>query len=81
MTTRTVGRRCIVDVMKSHAFLPMFILFDEGSQFRLELLAEIVEVLEIQLHYASTKPAQRIGTLERTHASLKTALEIATGQR
>ena len=30
---------------------------------------------------ASTKHAQRIGTLEKTHASLKTSLKISTGER
>ena len=34
----------------------------------------------IDLKHATTKHAQTIGLLERTHASLKTTLKIATGE-
>ena len=35
----------------------------------------------ISLKHASTKHAQRIGLLERAHASIKQALKIETGER
>ena len=79
-TARTIGR-CILDVMTRHAYLPTLILSDKGSQFRSEVVAEIAQILEIQISHASTKHAQTIGILERTHASIKTALKISTGER
>ena len=80
VTAKTIGR-CIVDVMTRHAYLPTIILSDKGSQFRSEIVAEITQILEIQISHASTKHAQTIGILERTHASIKTALKISTGER
>ena len=67
--------------MTRHAYLPTLILSDKGSQFRSEVVAEITQILEIQISHASTKHAQTIGILERTHASIKTALKISTGER
>ena len=80
VTAKTIGR-CIVDVMTRHTYLPTLILSDKGSQFRSEVVAEIMQILEIQISHASTKHAQTIGILERTHASIKTALKISTGER
>ena len=80
MSARTVGR-CIIDVMTRHAFLPTRIISDKGSQFRAEVIQEITKVLDIEIHHATTKHAQTIGILERTHASLKTSLKISTGER
>ena len=79
-TAKSIGR-CIVDVMTRHAYLPTLILSDKGSQFRSEVVAEITQILEIQINHASTKHAQTIGILERTHASIKTALKISTSGR
>ena len=47
-TAKTIGR-CIVDVMIRHAYLPTLILSDKGSQFRSEVVAEIKQILEIQI--------------------------------
>ena len=63
-----------------HTYLTL-ILSDKVSQFRSEVVAEITQILEIQISHASTKHAQTIGILERTHASIKTALKISTGER
>ena len=63
------------------AHLPTLILSDKGSQFRSKVVAEIAQLLEIQISHASTKHAQTIGTLERPHASIKTALNVSTGER
>ena len=38
-------------------------------------------MLDIQTNHASTKDAQTIAKLEPTHASIKTALKISTGER
>ena len=80
VTAKTIGR-CIVDVMTRHAYLPTLILSNKGSQFRSEVVTEIAQILEIQISHASTKHAQTIGILERTHASIKTALKISKGER
>ena len=79
-TAKTIGQ-CIVDVMTRHAFLPTLILSDKGSQFRSEVFAEITQILEIQISHASTKHAQTIGILERTHASIKTVLKVSHGRK
>ena len=79
-TAKTIGR-FIVDVMTKLAYQPILILSDIGSQFRAEIIAEITQILEIQISHATTKHAQTIGILERTAASIKTAMKISTGER
>ena len=80
MTARTVAC-CIIDVMTQHCYLPTVILTDKGSQFRSEVVNQIAQTLDIRISHASTKHAQTIGILERTHASLKTSLKVSTGER
>ena len=80
ITAKTVAR-CIIDVMTRHCYLPTVILTDKGSQFRSEVVNQITQTLDIRISHASTKHAQTIGILERTHASLKTSLKISTGER
>ena len=80
MTARTVAR-CIIDVMTRHCYLPTVKLTDKGSQFRSEVVNQIAQTLDIRISHASTKHAQTLGILERTHASLKTSLKISTGER
>ena len=80
MTARTVGR-CIIDVMTRHCYLPTVLLTNKGSQFRSDVVNQIAQTLDIRISHASTKHAQTIGILERTHASLKTSLKISTGER
>ena len=70
MTVRTVDR-CINDVMTRHCYLPTIMLTDKGSQFRSDIVNQITQTLDIRISHASTKHAQTIGILERTHASLK----------
>ena len=71
--------RCIVDVMTRHVYLPTLSI--KQSQYGSEILAKITEMLEVQISHTSTKHAQTTGILERTHASIKTALKISTGER
>ena len=80
VTAKTIGR-CVVDVMLRHAHLPTLILSDKGSQFRSEAVADRTPILEIQNSHASTKHAQTVEILERTHSSIKTALKLSTGER
>ena len=45
------------------------------------VIKEVAVVLGITLKHATTKHAQTIGLLERSHASIKQALKIETGER
>ena len=45
------------------------------------VIKEVAGVLGITLKHATTKHAQTIGLLERSHASIKQALKIETGER
>ena len=78
--TRTVTR-VLIDNITRHSYLPTTIITDKGSQFVAESMQQITTALAIQLRHATTKHAQTIGILERTHASLKESLKIMTGER
>ena len=80
LTPKTVAR-CIIDVMTRHCYLPTVILTDKGSQFKSEAVNEIALTLDKRTSHASTKHAQTIGILARTHASLKTTVKKSTGER
>ena len=54
--------------MTKHSYLPTTLITDKGSA--------ITSTIEI---CATTKHPQTIGKLERTHASLKTNLKLASG--
>ena len=45
------------------------------------VIKEVAGVLYITLKHATTKHAQTIGLPERSHASIKQALKIETGER
>ena len=78
--TRTVTR-VLIDIITRHSYLPTTIITDKVSQFVAESMQQITTALGIQLRHATTKHAQTIGILERTHASLKESLKIMTGER
>ena len=65
--------------MTKHAYLPTTIISDKGSVFMSQVIKQVAEVLGITLQHATTKHAQTIGMLERTHASLRKTLKIETG--
>ena len=46
-----------------------------------QVVKEVAEVFGITLQPVTTKHAQTIGMIERTHASLKQALKIETGEK
>ena len=50
------------------------------TQFNSQVTKEVAAVLNIELKHATTKHAQTIGLLERTHASVKAHLKAATGE-
>ena len=60
--------RVIINIMTEHAYLPTTIISDRGSVFMSQVIKEVAEVHGITLQHATTKHAQRIVMLERTHA-------------
>ena len=72
--------RVLVDIMTRHAYLPTTVITDKGTLFMSEVMADGTMTLGIQLRHATTKHAQTIGILERSHASLKESLKISTGE-
>ena len=72
--------KVIIDIMTKHTYLPTTLITDKGSAFTSTILAETTAILGITLKCATTKHPQTIGKLERTHASLKTNLKMASGE-
>ena len=67
--------------MTKHACLSTTLISDKGTAFMSHVIKEVAGVLGITLKHATTKHAQTIGLLERSHASIKKALKIETGER
>ena len=67
--------------MTKHAYLPTTLISDTGTAFTSTVIKEVAGVLGITLKHTTTKHAQTIGLLERSHASIKQALKIETGER
>ena len=77
---KTVAK-VIINIMTKHAYLPTTLISDKGTAFTSHVIKEVAGVLGITLKHATTKRAQSIGLLERSHASIKQALKIETGER
>ena len=73
--------KVIINIMTKHAYLPTTLISDKGTAFISHVIKEVAGVLGITLKHATTKHAQTIGLLERSHASIKQALKIETGER
>ena len=73
--------KVLINIMTKHAYLPTTLISDEGTAFMSHVIKEVAGVLGITLKHATTKPAQTIGLLGRSHASIKQALKIETGER
>ena len=67
--------------MTKHAYLPATLISDKGTAFMSHINKEVAVVLGITINHATTKHAQLIWLLERSHASIKQALKIGTGER
>ena len=76
---KTVAK-VIINIMTEHAYLPTTLISDKGTAFTSTVIKEVAGVLGINLKHATTKHAQTIGLLERSHASIKQALKIETGE-
>ena len=76
---RTVAK-VIINIMTRHAYLPTTLISDKGTAFTSHVIKEVAGVLGITLKHATTNHAQTIALLERSHASIKQALKIETGE-
>ena len=77
----TTIAKVIFNIMTKHAYLPTTLISDKGTAFTSHVIKEVASVLGITLKHATTKHAQTIGLLERSHASIKQSLKIKTGER
>ena len=73
--------KVLINIMTKHAYLPTRLISDKGTTFMSHVIKEVAGVLGITLRHATKKHAQTIGLLERSHASIKQALMIETGER
>ena len=71
--------KVIIDIITKHTYLSTIFITDKSTAFTSKLVAEIAQNLGIQVKCATTKHPQTTGKLERTHASLKTNLKMASG--
>ena len=67
--------------MTKHAYLSTTLISDKDTAFTSHVIKEVAGVLGVTLKHATTKRAQTIGLLERSHASIKKALKIETGEQ
>ena len=72
--------KVIINIMTRHAYLPTTLITDKGTAFTSRLVDEVAKILGIQIKCATTKHPQTTGKLERTHASLKCNLKMASGE-
>ena len=77
---KTVAK-VLIRIMTKHAYLPTTLISDKCTAFISHVIKEVACVLGITLKHATTKHGQTIGLLERSHASIKQALKIETGER
>ena len=77
----TTIAKVIINIMTKHAYLPTTLISDKGTAFTSRVIKEVAGVLGITLKHATTKHAQTIGLLERSHASIKQVLKVETGER
>ena len=78
--TATNVAKVIIDIMTKLSYLPTTPITDKRSAFTLTIIAEITQILGITLKGDTTKHPQTIGKLEKTHASLKFNLKMASGE-
>ena len=77
--TKTIAK-VLFNIMTKHAYLPTTLISDKGRAKMSHVIKEVAGVLGITLQHATTKHAQTVGLLERSHASIKQTLKIETGE-
>ena len=68
------------NIMTRYPYLTTLIITNKGSVFVSPVIHEVAEKMGINLKHATTKHAQTIGLLGRTHATIKTSLKMASGE-
>ena len=69
------------NIMTKHAYLPTTLISVKSTAFMSHVIKEVAGVIGITLKHATTKHAQTIALLERSHASIKQALKNETGEQ
>ena len=64
-----------------HSYIPQEILPDLGRPFVSDLFHELTQLLKIRISHASLKHPQKIGVIERAHATLTRFLKLNSNQR
>ena len=77
----TTIAKVIFNNMTKHVYLRTTLISDKGTAFTSHVTKEVAGVLGFTLNHATTKHAQTIGLLERSHASIKQSLKIETSKR
>ena len=72
--------RVIINIKTKHLYLTTTIFSGKESVFVSQVINEVAEGIGITMQRATTKHAKLIGLLKRSHASLKQALNIGTGE-
>ena len=73
--------KVLINIMTKHAYLPTTLISDKGTAFVSNVFEEVAGVLGITQKHATTKHAQTIGLIERSHAAIKQTIKIETGER
>ena len=73
--------KVLISIMTKHGYLPTTLISDKATAFMSHVIKQVAGVLGITLKHATTKHAQTIGLVEQSHASIKQALKIGTGER
>ena len=70
----------MINIKTKHIYSPTTLISDESTAFMSHVMKEVAGVHGIALKHATTKHAQTFGMLEQSHASIKQALKIETGE-
>ena len=73
--------KVLINIMTKHAYLPTTVISDKCTAFMSYVIKEVAGVLGVTLNHSTTKHAQTIGLPGQSHASIKQALQIETGER
>ena len=72
--------KVLIDIIFKHAYSSITFIADKGSVSISQVIKEAAGVIGITIQHATKKHEQTTGMLERTHALLKKALRIETGE-
>ena len=70
-----------IKIMTKHLYLPMTPISDKGPAPLSHVIKQVAGVHGMTLNHATTKQAQSIGMLERSHASTIQASEVETAEQ